>query len=233
MRAPRPTVDSDARAETRVPSDTGRGDARAERPRARRDARAEGARRPSPHPRAPHSATTPDAAGARAGQATDARVTADSTSGGARADDAYALYAAYVEREEAEPDGALCASWIDVAHPATGRKARVPWRARMAGEIASGARVRPANLPGEIAALLPPAVRTRAPGKVPARAPERAEGGAPVATEERVEQRAPDGEDEAEEDAPVNGARSGEASGVPARDSGEESGRERAQPQVT
>ncbi|XTZ13831.1 hypothetical protein ACQSSU_20250 [Micromonospora echinospora] len=113
---------------------------------------------------------------------------------GARASDPYSLYAAYVVREEAEPDGALCASWIGVAHPATGRKARVPWRARFAEEIASGARPRPANLLGEIAALLPPAVRTRAPQSVSPRARESAPSGSPASTQERDEASEEDGE---------------------------------------
>lgn len=107
-------------------------------------------------------------AGTRAknGAATRAKPAPDAPSRATPADRrarAYAQYAAHVERDGTEPDGETCAQWLGIQTAGAGRKTRTTWRAQYAREIVSGARSRPANLPGEIAALLPPQARTRAP----------------------------------------------------------------------
>jgi len=134
--------------------------------------------RPAPRPKPARAKTAggstdsaePAAAGARSGAAR-AEISA-------RAEAAYAQYTAWVEKNGSEPDGSTVAGWIGYRNAANGRKAREPWRVRIAQEIASGARARPANLPGEVAALLPPETRARVPEQsapTPAREPKVAE----------------------------------------------------------
>lgn len=100
--------------------------------------------------------------GPRGGRAQSGEVGGERAGASARAEAAYSQYTTYVEEKGAEPDGTLVADWVGVTHAASGRRARAPWRVRMAKEIADGTRARPTELPGEIAALLPPQVRTRA-----------------------------------------------------------------------
>ncbi|MEU3455554.1 hypothetical protein ABZ671_18430 [Micromonospora sp. NPDC006766] len=155
-----PTAEpQDARAEATAPDDSARAEHSAPAP----SMRAGGPRRPSPRLRSARAAAPTAAASARAQAGADDRAEDQQTDAGARAETAYAQYAAHVEEAGAEPDGAMVAGWLGYAHAGNGRKAREPWRARMAKEIETGARARPVNLPGAVAALLPPESRTRAP----------------------------------------------------------------------